>query len=74
MSRAACTKYVSRVKRAMEMKNGNTLWVVMGKTSAWENEEIPAVPTPGDEVLVEPFLAIQPSVLSLAKEIILLKL
>jgi len=70
MAREACTKYLSRVKRALEMKQGADLWVVMGKTSAWSNSDNSVItPSPSDVTVVEPFLAMKPMVKSLAVEV-----
>jgi hypothetical protein len=69
MSRIGVLKYKSRVKRALEVKNGDDIWVVIGKTSEWANEASPDAPLPGLDNLVEPFVAIKPCVKSLAKDI-----
>lgn len=52
------------------MKNGDDLWIVLGKTSEWDDENMPDSPAPGNNTLVEPFLAIKPIVKSLAREVI----
>lgn len=69
MARQAVIKYQSRVKRALEMKNGDDLWVVMGKTSVWTDEESPDAPLPGDITIVEPIVAIKVAVKHLVKEV-----
>ena len=70
MARQACTKYLSRVKRALDMKQGPDLWVVMGKTSAWANSDNNVVtPDPANTTIVEPFLAMKPLVKSVAVEV-----
>jgi hypothetical protein len=69
MSRSAVKKYNSSIKRALEMKQGDDIWIVMGKTSEWTDEDVPDTPSPSDDTLVEPFLAIKPIIKSMAKEI-----
>ena len=70
MARQACTKYISRVERALGMKQGAQLWVVMGKTSAWGSEDTAVLtPSPGDLTVVDPFLAMKPIVTSMAVEV-----
>jgi hypothetical protein len=69
MARQAVIKYQSRTKRALEMKNGDDLWVVMGKTSEWEDEESPDAPLPGDIEIVEPIVAIKVNNKYMASEI-----
>jgi hypothetical protein len=51
------------------MKNGEDLWVVMGKTSAWTDEESPDTPLPGDITIVEPIVAIKIATKYVCKEI-----
>jgi hypothetical protein len=69
MARQAVVKYQSRVKRALEMKQGDDLWIVLGKTSAWADEAIPDTPLPGDITIVEPIVAIKVVTKYLATEI-----
>ena len=51
------------------MKQGDDLWIVMGKTSAWSNEASPDAPLPGTTTIVEPIVAIKATIKSLANEI-----
>ena len=51
------------------MKQGDDLWVIMGQTSEWTDENDPDSPTPGSETIVEPFVAIKPIVKTMAVEV-----
>jgi hypothetical protein len=51
------------------MKQGDDLWIVMGKTSDWTDEAIPDTPLPGDITIVEPIVAIKVAAKYLATEI-----
>jgi hypothetical protein len=64
-------KYKSRVKRALEAKLSDDIWVVLGQTSTWDDEDSPDIPLPETDEVIEPFVAIRPCVKSLAKDITL---
>jgi hypothetical protein len=51
------------------MKQGDDLWVVMGKTSEWTDEDDPDTPAPGDATIVEPIVAIKPIINTMAVEV-----
>lgn len=68
-SRLAIVKYNSRVKRALQMKQAEDLWIVVGRTSPWADESNPDVPLPDDNTVQEPVVAIKAVVKTLAKSI-----
>lgn len=68
-ARTAVIKYKSRIKRALEMKNYSVLWVVIGRQTAWDDEEDPPTALPGTDDIEEPIVAVRPAVISMAKEV-----
>jgi hypothetical protein len=69
MARIATTTYGARVKRGLDLKNGDDLWFALGKTSAWPNDESPPSPLPGDTEVTEPFIVFKPIIKSMAREV-----
>ncbi|MEW6352109.1 MAG: hypothetical protein AB1646_23910 [Thermodesulfobacteriota bacterium] len=67
MSSQATTTYRARVKRALEMKNGDQLWVAMGRTTAWPEETSPPAPLPGATDIDEAIAFGKPVLATLAR-------
>ena len=66
MARMGVINYNSSVKHALYMKNDTPLWIVMGQQDAWPNEASPPSPLPGNTTVVQPIVAIKPSIASVA--------
>lgn len=69
MARIGVTTYGGRVKKALAMKNGDQLWMAIGRTTPWANETSPPSPTPGSTDIEEAICFVQPSQVSLCKEV-----
>lgn len=66
----ACTTYLAQVQRALATKNGDTLWVAIGRTSPWTpDDEIPDDPQPGATGIDEPICYRRPVKLTVAKQV-----
>lgn len=63
--RIGCLNYNSSTRAALNMKQV-PLWVVLGKTSPWDNELSPDSPLPGTSTIVEPVVAIKVTNASMA--------
>lgn len=63
------TTYDGRIQRALNMKNGNDLWVAVGRTTAWTNESSPPDEDPATTAIDEAIVYVQPGVISLAKTV-----
>lgn len=66
MDRIGVVNYQGSVAAGLAIKDLPSVWIVLGKTSAWTNEASPDSPLPGNTVLVEPFVAIKPIILSMS--------
>jgi hypothetical protein len=66
MDRIGVVNYNGSVAAGLAVKALPSIWIVLGKTSAWVNEASPDSPLPGNNVIVEPFVAIKPIILSMS--------
>lgn len=57
------------VTAAMLIKNRADLWVVLGRQTAWGDEDIPDSPTQGTHDIEEPLVAIKAQTISLVREV-----
>lgn len=63
----AVTTYASRSRRALLHKQNSTFWVCVGRTTAWDDEQVPPDPSPSDSAITEPIVYVAPTTVSLCK-------
>ena len=66
MDRIGIVNYSGSIAAGIAVKELPSIWIVLGKTSAWDNEDSPDSPLPGNNNVVEPFVAISPAILSMS--------
>ena len=63
----AVTTYSGRARRALLHKTNSTYWVAIGRTTAWDDEEVPPDPSPSASAITEPIVYVTPTTVSLCK-------
>lgn len=62
------TSYDAQVERALWIKT-KSLWIAIGRTTPWPNENLPPAEAPGDSAIAETISYVRPSVISLARPV-----
>ncbi len=65
----AVTTYIGRSRRALLHKDNSTYWVAIGRTTAWEDENVPPAETPGATDIEEAICFVQPQLASLCRPV-----
>ena len=69
MARETITTNGGLVTAAMLVKNRANMWVVLGKQTAWTDEEKPDSPSQGTSDIIEPLVAIKAQTSILCREV-----
>lgn len=65
----AVTTYIGRARRALLHKDNSTYWVAIGRTTAWDDENVPPAAEPGATDIEEAICFVQPQTVSLCKAV-----